>query len=78
MTDSRTWVFSHTVDGEFPVVFCGTEAEMEKAATSLMERYRKNGYKPPLTVWTGYGWMKKNGPYCQFDEDGKHVLEASA
>jgi hypothetical protein len=76
--DSKTWVFSHTADGEYPVTFCGSEEEMDKAATSLMERYRERGYKPPLTVWTGYSWMKKKGPYCQFDEHGKHILGATA
>ena len=76
--DSRTWVFSHSPDGEYPVTFCGSEDEMEKAAVALMERYRERGYEPPLTVWTGYGWMKKEGPYCQFDEDGKHLMGATA
>ena len=48
--DSKTWVFSHSSDGEYPVTFCGTEEEMEKVARSLMERYRKSGYEPPLKV----------------------------
>jgi len=76
--DSKTWVFSHSSDGEYPVTFCGTEEEMEKVARSLMERYRKSGYEPPLKVWTGYGWMKHTGPYCEIDEKGKHILGAVA
>ena len=75
---SDTWVLCGSPDGKYPVCFNGTEAEMEKVGRSLLERYRKNGFDSPLTVWTGYGWMKKTGPYCEIDENGKRILEAAA
>ena len=76
--ESRTWVLSSTPDGDFPVTFCGTEDEMENEARKLLERFRGSGIDSDLTVWTGYAWMKKQEPYCRIDEEGKHILEASA
>jgi len=72
--DSRTWVFCDSLDGDYPVPFCGTEEEMVKAASDLLSRYRKNGFPKSLTVWTGYSWRKKGKPYCEIDEAGVHVL----
>ena len=74
----RRWVFSVPPDGRDHMNFCGTEEEMEKAATSLMERFRRNGYGSVLMVWTGHGWTGRKGPYCKFDESGKHILGATA
>jgi len=76
--ESRTWMISVSPDGEYPFSFCGTEDEMEEAAKDLLARFRRNGFDSKLTVWTGYAWMKKEGPYCRFDEDGKHILGAAA
>ncbi len=56
----------------FPLVLSG---EIVGAVMAVkLGRYRERGYNPPLTVWTGYSWMKKKGPYYQFDDHGKHIL----
>ena len=76
--ESNTWVFCDSPDGDYPVQFCGTEKEMEKAGKNLLRRYRASGFPHPLMVWTGYEWMKKGKPCCRIDEQGVHHLEATA
>ena len=33
--ESNTWVFCDSPDGDYPVQFCGTEKEMEKAGKEI-------------------------------------------
>ena len=45
--DSKTWVFSHAADGEYPVTFCGSEEKMDVAAKSLMGEVPREGVQAP-------------------------------
>jgi len=76
--DSRTWVFSDSPEGDYPIQFCGTEEEMEQEGKRLLKRFRASGFLHPIIVWTGYAWRKKGKPYCKIDEQGVHVLGAAA